>query len=1234
MLIRDMFSRNINREIKNVITVGKEEDDSFKQQELEEYVVTRELLRHFSSFYAAYKKGIDGTTPKMGVWISGFFGSGKSHFLKMLYYLLSSEKVNGKTALDYFKEDGKIHDAVLLADMEKAISVPTKAILFNIDAKNSANSKRDKQAIVKVFRKVFDDMQGYYGEIPELADLERNLDEQGRYEEFQANFAEKKGNPWKDCRHDLFFNQDMIVSVLSEMGVMSEEAARNWCKRATNPNTEGISIELFAKRVKDYIERQGRNQHVVFLVDEVGQYIGDDSGLMLNLQTVTEELGKAAGGKAWIIVTSQQDIDKVTNVKGEDFSKIQGRFDTRLSLSSANVDEVIKERILKKKQTAEDSLEAMYEDKETSLKNLISFTGTAAKKLYDSAQDFSSIYPFVGYQFDLLGDVLTAIRTHGASGKSLSEGERSMLSFFKDAAAMACNKDENTLIPFSAFYAPLDNFLDHSHRSVIIKAYDNTHLNPHKIRMEDTENPIVAIEVLKALFMVKYVKSIEANEENITSLMVNSVQAERSILREQVKKALNQLENEQLIQRQGNVYIFLTNEEQEINRRIDRMVVEDSEVTRALAEVIFEQIFDTKKYKYPAFNGRYIFGIDQMIDEQPYRTNNSNPLRMEIITAQSEYDGSDSTAMAALSMQHQSLVVALPNQDGFIREMRTALKIENFIMKDNEAKSLIQYDEIRARKGNEARERRNLAKLELEDALKEANLYCNAHSVEIGTKDIAKRINEALTHLVKQLFTKLNYITVAEDESSTRKMLQISDSHNIELIDRESGGEANQHAMEDMLTYIYGKTSPHGQISLKLLKDHFMKAPYGFVDDDVTYLIARLLKRGEVAFKYNGDYVGVAKSGIDAIMEFLTKKQYLEKLMIEKREKVSDKEKKTVRTLLREVFDTSQASSDEDVLRDTFMGCANRTMEQMVDIRAQLKAARQNHTFYPGEPVVTKGIRLFQELREADTAAEFFRKASHLEDDLLDFVEDYEDVQKFFTGGKMKQLFDEALATYKIYQDSQNYIADTNLEQIASDIHAILQLPSPYNKIKDLPDLREKFLEAYSAILEEKAAPVKTIIADKKKLVFDALVGKPYQNALLPEFQQKFAQLSEKVEHSNNINEIMSLSNQAKGLKEKFLNKIMAEDARLLAEAKKASAKQAKDHTEKVVYPNASDDAKELNTIVAEHIKKTRYIQFKPIVGVISIELSNESDIDNLLAKIKSKLLHELNGQDSIHIEF
>ncbi len=93
MLIREMFQKPIDRDIKGVIKVGQGDDVNISQ-ELDEYIVTNELTRHFTEFFASYKQGVLGNTDKMGVWISGFFGSGKSHFLKILSYLLANKEVS------------------------------------------------------------------------------------------------------------------------------------------------------------------------------------------------------------------------------------------------------------------------------------------------------------------------------------------------------------------------------------------------------------------------------------------------------------------------------------------------------------------------------------------------------------------------------------------------------------------------------------------------------------------------------------------------------------------------------------------------------------------------------------------------------------------------------------------------------------------------------------------------------------------------------------------------------------------------------------------------------------------------------------------------------------------------------------------------------------------------------------------------------------------------------------
>lgn len=585
MFIKDMFAKQIDRDIKGVIKVGQADAENI-MQELEEYVVTRELQKHFADFFGSYKKGINGHTDKMGVWISGFFGSGKSHFLKILSYLLENKEVNGKEAIDYFVEDQKIVDPMVLADMKLAAGIPTDIILFNIDSKSEMTGKQFKDAIVSVFLKVFNERQGFCGSIPFLADLERQLAEKGRYAEFKKLFAKDFGKTWEESRNKFDFIQDYIVDVLSEMDFMSEAAARNWCEKATEPYR--ISIENFAKMVKGYLDRKGDNHHIVFLVDEIGQYIGDDSKLMLNLQTVTEDLGTACQGKVWIVVTSQQDIDSVTKTKGNDFSKIQGRFDTRLSLSSANVDEVIKKRILAKTTTAEQTLRLLYEQKATIIKNLIVFNDGVEKKLYADDNDFAAVYPFVPYQFNLLASVLTSIRTHGASGKHLSEGERSMLALFKESAMKLMNEQDGAMIPFNVFYDALHQFLDHSHKGVITRAMDNNYINP------DHQTDCFNVNVLKTLFLIKYVKEITANIENITSLMIAEIDTDRIALKKQVEEALKVLVRQMLVQKNGDIYVFLTDEEQEINREIESQNVEMADVISKVSELIFEDIFSDK----------------------------------------------------------------------------------------------------------------------------------------------------------------------------------------------------------------------------------------------------------------------------------------------------------------------------------------------------------------------------------------------------------------------------------------------------------------------------------------------------------------------------------------------------------------------------------------------------------------------------------------------------------------
>src|SRR5690625_4944742 len=229
--------------------------------------------------------------------------------------------------------------------MQMVANISTETIIFNIDSKSPLGNKAKEDAILRVLLKVFNEHQGYYGDNPAIAELEKYLDDNGFFEAYKAEFEKAAKEPWENRRNSFYFDSSYVKTALLNATNMTEEAVDNWLQHGVD-NVE-ISIEKFANDVKEYLDRQGPQSQIVFLIDEVGQYIGDRRDLMLNLQTVTENLGAICQGRAWVMVTSQESIDSIVKVKGDDFSRIQGRFDTRLSLSSISVDEVIQKRILR-----------------------------------------------------------------------------------------------------------------------------------------------------------------------------------------------------------------------------------------------------------------------------------------------------------------------------------------------------------------------------------------------------------------------------------------------------------------------------------------------------------------------------------------------------------------------------------------------------------------------------------------------------------------------------------------------------------------------------------------------------------------------------------------------------------------------------------------------------------------------------------------------------------------------
>lgn len=1188
MKLKRMFYNEINRDIKGVIKIGQDENSDIKQ-ELEEYVVTRELSKHFSNFFDSYKKGINNHTDKMGVWISGFFGSGKSHFLKILSYLLENKEVDGKKAITYF--DDKITDPMVLADIKMAgdLGAYADVILFNVDSKADSTSKSNKDAIVNVFMKVFNEMQGFCSSLPWLADLERQMEKDGTFKSFKEKFESLAEIKWIEAREDFYYEEDNIIEALVATTKMSEHSARNWFNKSEE--NYSLSIEKFAQRVNEYIESKGKDHRVIFLIDEIGQYIGDDTGLMLNLQTVVEDLGIYCGGKAWVIVTSQQDIDSITKVKGNDFSKIQGRFNTRVNLSSANVDEVIKKRILRKTTVAIDTLKFVYQDKESILKNLITFsTDTAEMKTYKTKEDFVEVYPFIPYQFNLLQSVFTGIRLHGASGKHLSEGERSLLSAFQESAIKYMNEEVGVLIPFSAFYETVEAFLDSNIRNVILKAEDNENLVK-----ED-------IEILKLLFLIKYVKELPSNIENIATLSVENIDEDKLELKKQIEESLKRLTRETLIQKNGEEYIFLTHEEQDVNKEIQHISVDMGEIILKIGEEIFDGIYNEKRYRY---NTRYPFDFNKIIDDR-LLSSQKYEIGLKIITPY--YDtGIEMTEqeLKMMSARENNLIVKLPMDTTFLEEMEDILKIQTYLLRKGGAISTSEIEEIKIRKSREVSERKERVTNLLIEALKSSELYANSQKLDIKTKSPAEKINEGFKLLIESMYSKLNYITTFIESNKDLNDILLEDNMQMKLTD----DTPNKLAVDEIDIYIERNTERNIPMTLKSILSLYTSSPYGWKDSDIRGIILRLFKDQEIKLQLGNEYLNTTDKDL---ISYLTRRDYQDRLVVKKRTKTPIRYINNVRELSKEVFGITALPSDEDGLMNRF----KKLCEYELKMRSRdtndygiqfLIEQYKNNEYYPGKKILENGEKLFEEIIEIKDVKEFYEKMYELKDELLEYEENIYDIKKFFKN--QKEEFDKAIRQLKIYEKNRTYVVDRDTRKMIDDIENIVKSKEPYSHIHKLPNLIDDFILKFTDLLEEECKPVRTVIENDKKMLFDEFDLYGFDKELRNEFELKFDNLLKRLDSANNFYEVIAMKEESDRIKIRCFDAIEREK-------EKKNSKSKEKTTPETFHDDGSTE--EYKTKSVKNISITNILH-----GAKTIE-TNE-DIEEVLEQIRKVLKKELN---------
>ena len=1082
MKIQEMFADDINRKINGVIKVDQAADDVI-EQELSEYVITRELKKHFITFFNYYGDAFDQPTADMGVWISGFFGSGKSHFLKMLSYLLENKEVKGIRSVERFRKKFEDDPATFML-IDRATKGPTETILFNIDIEGFSN--KDKTAVLRVFAKMFYNHLGFYGENLKVAMMERYIDQQGKTDEFRRVFEEKKGKSWLEMRRVFAFNGKFIIPTLMEVLDMSEDDAKAWFNDKTA--TE-ISIAQLVEDMKAYVDTKPANFRLLFMIDEVGQYVGTDTDMLLNLQSLTEKIGSECEGKIWVICTGQEAIDEIIKVRADEFSRIQARFKTRLSLSSSSVDEVIQKRILKKKPEAVKELESVYEQNDSVLRNLFSFSGPILDiKGYSGPREFTENFPFVPYQFIIMQKVFAEIRKHGNSGKHLSGGERSMLSGFQEAAQKIQEKDEYALVPFFRFYDTVHTFLDGSIRRVIErcqKAADNG----DGIEQQD-------VDVLKLLYLIRYIDDIPSNLDNIVILMADDIRVDKIILREAVRDSLNRLMGQKnYINRTGDTYNFLTDEEQDVQKEIRDTNVDTASIVERIAQMIYGGIFTTKKFRY----GKYDFAFDQMVDSITVGVATGG-MRLRFLTVATDAIEKTDFRLMAESKGNEAIVVLADTP--YYESLESAMKIRKYVLQRNvnslpdTVKKIIENQQIEATKYEES------AVTELQNAIEGAQFYVDGEHLEIKAGNAKSRIEQSLEYLVAHVYSKLDLIT--DNAGSDADIIAILTG----AVTALPGMEPNRDAASAMEEYLEMQDAKKLPTSMADVQSKYSAIPYGWKEIDIAAVAAQLIYSQKVTIKYAGNTI---QPDDPKLPDMLRKKSEIGKTSISKRKTISATMMRDVKAMLRDYFDVMDVPDDEDGL---IRFVTERFGEQR-DYYASLDARYDGHK-YPDHALVQEAIHLMDDVlsQKKDNIA-LIECVLKKEDALFESKEAMSNgIENFFK--TQVTVFDQAVQFEKSLHDDLDRIAENEeANKALNTIRMITMVQTGskfnYNRIHELNPLMDTVRTAHDKMLEEKRAEVLETVRQCMEATHTSANGDSKASHLIEKSDQYFSQCKEKI---------------------------------------------------------------------------------------------------------------------------
>lgn len=823
MDMKGLYAKDIFRSIDGVI---KADDVSKVASEVDEYVMTSEIRSGLSRIVDAWNQ-VDA--PSNGVWIAGFFGSGKSHLLKMLSYLLGEQAGNQPVTREDVErafEQKVAGDETLIADLKRSLHTPTRAVLFNIDAKDDKSTRERGSAMIEVFYKVYFEARGLYSKDLGVGALERDLEDRGELARFREAYQEEAGHTWEVGRVNTVFSEALVSKALARLGHQVDQPFRSYREQLN------LSAEAFAQDVASWLDRQGPHQRIAFFVDEVGQFIGDDSQLMLNLQTITEQLATHCPGRAWVFVTSQEELSGITAQMNErrstDFSKIQGRFAIKVSLSTEEVTDVIARRLLTKSEQGTEELDTLWQRLGAGFPSMFRFPeGTKKYDNYLTRDSFVAKYPFVDYQFEMFTQAMRGLSDNDLfTGRHSSVGARSLLGVCQQIAQELTDDELGTVASFDRFYDGIAAMLKSDVKDNIGRAAQDSH----------TRDPFT-MSVLKVLLLVRYVDSFHAYPRNIAVLLRRSLDQDATDLEERVGRALHTLADQVYVQRQADgTYAYMTNEEKEVRREISQIIVEPRDVTDLLrADIRRHAGTSVASFVYPGTNRR--MGVSLFVDG---RREQAEPLVISVFTPQSSLDEE--------GIRHESVVrrdtlsLGLDVSSEILEDVRVFCQTEEYVKRQAGAASGLRKRIILTHKEDNEQRRRVIGEA-VKDALMRASLFVDGQEVKTGTADEPKDVIElGLTRLAQQVYPRIEDAKPLATVKDGQIASFLRDQEDATL-DVDPGVDIAQRLASECAQWVEQARVLNGQnVFVKNAIEYYGQAPFGWDKNAVLAIVATALR--------------------------------------------------------------------------------------------------------------------------------------------------------------------------------------------------------------------------------------------------------------------------------------------------------------------------------------------------------------------------------------------------------